>query len=182
MQDMNKAINWETHYVPLLHQLLKQLDLEVYYLVVDTTDVGQDHRASVLSLAYHKRSLPLIWHVEPGSKGHTTEDVQVALIKRLYAHFQPEDKPVIFLGDSEFDGVQVQCQLKLQDWYYVCRTSPSFYVYPEGEEDGFPIGDLAPELVPHLDSWRTSSSPPNTAMAPFPASAVGKNHTPNLSC
>jgi hypothetical protein len=141
---MNEAITWETHYAPLLNQLLKQLDLDVYYLVADTTDVGQNHRALVLSLAYHKRSLPLIWHVELGSKGHTTEEAQVALIKRLYAHFQL-DKPVIFLGDSEFDGVKVQRQLKLQDWYYVCRTSPNLYVYPEGEEDGFPIGDLAPE-------------------------------------
>jgi len=49
-----------------------------------------------LSLAYHKRSLPLAWHVEPGSKGHTTEDLQIELIKRLHTHFQP-DKPVIFL-------------------------------------------------------------------------------------
>jgi len=140
----NEAITWETHYVPLLKQLLAQLDLDVYYLVADTTDVGRNHRALVLSLAYHQRSLPLIWQVEPGSKGHTSEEVQVNLIQRLYAHFQP-DQPVIFLGDSEFDGVTVQRQLRAQDWYYVCRTSPRLYVYPEGAEEGFPIGDLAPQ-------------------------------------
>ena len=141
---MNEAITWETHYAPLLQPLFEQLDPDAYYLVADTTDVGQDHRALVLSLAYHQRCLPLIWHVEPGSKGHTTEDVQVELIQRLYPHFQP-DKPVIFLGDSEFDGVKVQQRLGLHNWYYVCRTSPSLYVYPEGEDAGFPIGDLAPE-------------------------------------
>ena len=140
----NDAITWEKFYLPILRQLLDQLDLETYYLVADTTDVGQGHRALVLSLAYHKRSLPLIWHVEPGSKGHTKEDLQVELLKRLHAHFQP-DKPVIFLGDSEFDGVKVQQQLSLQGWYYACRTSPSLYVYPDGEEDGFPLGDLVPE-------------------------------------
>jgi len=141
---MNEAITWETHYAPFLKHLLESLDLDVYYLVADTTDVGQDHRALVLSLACHKRCLPLIWQVEPGSKGHTTEEVQVSLIERLYTHFQP-DKPVIFLGDSEFDGVKVQQQLRVQEWYYICRTSPNLYVYPEGEDEGFPIGDLAPE-------------------------------------
>ena len=115
---MNEAITWETHYAPLLQPLLEQLDPDAYYLVADTTDVGQDHRALVLSLAYHQRCLPLIWHVEPGSTGHTSEDVQVELIKRLYAHFQP-DEPIIFLGDTEFDGVKVQQQLDLQGWYYV---------------------------------------------------------------
>jgi len=140
----NDAITWEKFYWPIIKQLLDRLDLEVYYLVADTTSVGQDHRALVLSLAYHKRSLPLIWHIEPGIKGHTSEDLQVELLKRLHDHFHP-DKLVIFLGDSEFDGVKVQQQLDLQGWYYACRTSPSLYVYPDGEEDGFPLGDLVPE-------------------------------------
>lgn len=132
-------------------QLLDRLHLKAYHLTADTTDVGQGHRALVISLTYHKRSLPLIWHVEPGSKGHTSEDLQVDLIKRLHAHFpwpgqdrQP-DKLVIFPGGSEFDRVKVQQQLDLQGWYYVCRTSPSLYAYPDGEEDDFPLGDLVPE-------------------------------------
>ena len=148
----NEAITWEGFYLPLLEQLLDQLDLEAYYLLADTTDIGQGHRALVLSLAYYKRSLPLMWHVEPGSKGHTTEDLQVELLQRLYAHFQP-DNLVIFLGDSEFDGVKVQQQLDLQGWYYVCRTSPSLYIYPDGKEDGFPIGDLVPEPGAPAQQW-----------------------------
>jgi hypothetical protein len=140
----NDAITWEKFYLPILEQLLDWLDLEVYYLVADITSVGQDHRALALSLAYHKRSLPLIWHIEPGRKGHTSEDLQVELLKCLHAHFQP-NKPIVFLGDSEFDGVKFQRQLDLQGRYYDCRTSPSLYVYPDGEEDGFPLGDLVPE-------------------------------------
>lgn len=139
----NKAITWKQFYLPLLKPLLNQLELEAYYLVMDTTDVGQNHRAVVLSLAYHQRSIPLIWHIEPGSKGHTSEQLQVQLLQKLYPHFQP-DKPVIFLGDSEFDGVTVQQQLVQQDWYYVCRTSPTQYIYPEGQP-GFPIGHLVPK-------------------------------------
>jgi hypothetical protein len=140
----NAAITWDKFYWPILKQLLDRLDLPVYYLVADTTDIGQDHKALILSLAYHERSLPLIGPVEPGSKGHTSEDLQVGLLRRLHTRFQP-DKLVIFLGDSEFDGVKVQQQLDLQGWYYACRTSPSLYVYPEGQEDGCPLRDLVPE-------------------------------------
>ena len=139
----NEAITWETFYWPILKHMLERLDLDTYYLVADTTDVGQDHRALVLSLAYHKRSLPLIWHVEPGRKGHISEDTQVELLTRLATHFQPQ-APVIFLGDSEFDGVKVLRCLKRHDWYYICRTSPHLYVYPDEETAGFPLGKLVP--------------------------------------
>lgn len=140
----NEQISWERTYVPLVKQLVAQLDLPVYYLVMDTTEVGANHRALVLSLAYHKRTLPLIWHLEPGNKGHTPEAIQVELLKRLYEHFQPP-KPVIFLGDSEFDGVSVLGQLDRNGWYYVCRTSPSLVVYPDGDEAAsFSLGELVP--------------------------------------
>lgn len=140
---MNEAITWETHYAPFLAQLLKHLALDTYFLVADTTDVGSAHRALVLSLAYHHRSLPLIWQVEAGSKGHTTAKCQVELLETLAPHFHPA-APVIFLGDSEFDGVQVQQLCHLQGWYFVCRTSPRLYVYPVTDTEGFPIGTLVP--------------------------------------
>lgn len=53
---MNDAIPWEKLYVPILRQLLDRLDLKVYFLVADTTDIGPEHRALVLSLAYHKQA------------------------------------------------------------------------------------------------------------------------------
>ena len=66
----NDAITWECFYAPLVKLLLKSLSLPTYYLVIDTTDVGSNHRALVLSLSYQNRSLPLIWKVEKGTKGH----------------------------------------------------------------------------------------------------------------
>jgi len=140
----NKAITWEESYWPILEQFLAELDLAVYYLVMDTSQIGQDHRVLVLSLTYHHRALPLIWQVEPGVKGHTSEQQQVALLTRLFRYFQP-DRPVIFVGDSEFDGVNVQQWLDGHGWSYVCRTSPALYVYPAGQADGFPLAELVPE-------------------------------------
>jgi hypothetical protein len=140
----NPAITWEAFYLPLLQAALGRLRLPVYELVMDTTQVGAEHRAVVLSLTYHNRSLPLVWTVEAGSKGHSKEAVQVALLKQLAAHIAFPG-PVIFLGDTEFDGVEVQEQLRTLGWYYVLRTSPTLYIYP-AQGDGLPLADLAPSV------------------------------------
>lgn len=143
----NEAITWEVFYWPQVEQLLSSWRMPAYYLVIDTTDVGRAHRAVVLSLAYQQRSLPLLWQVEPGRKGHTSEAVQVELLRKLASKFKPT-KPVIFLGDSEFDGISVQQLLKDLKWFYVLRTSPNLYLYPE---DGQVAVQLA-TLVPTVDA------------------------------
>ena len=142
---MNEAITWEEFYWPQVERMLKSLYVPAYHLLIDTTDVGTEHRAAVLSLAYHKRSIPLIWVVEKGKKGHTSEAVQVELLHKLSTKFKPT-KPVIFLGDTEFDGVPVQQKLKQLNWFYVLRTSPSLYIYPVGSEEGTRLGSLVPSV------------------------------------
>lgn len=139
----NEAITWEEFYWPQAERMLKRLYVSKYELLIDTTDIGTEHRAVVLSLAYHKRSIPLIWTVEKGKKGHTSEEVQVELLRRLAAKFQPT-KPVIFLGDSEFDGVTVQQMLMQLKWFYVLRTSRSFYIYSSHTDTGTRLGALVP--------------------------------------
>ena len=143
----NPAITWERFYAPIIKRFLVTLYLPAYYLVVDTTDVGAKNRALVLSLSYHGRSIPLIWEVEPGTKGHTKEETQVKLVKRLAPHFKPKGA-VIFLGDSEFDGVSLQKELREQGWYYIVRTSPQLHIRETEQSESYPIG----ELVPHPDS------------------------------
>lgn len=140
----NPAITWEGFYLPLLQEALRRLNLALYELVIDTTQVGAGHRAVVLSLAYHKRSLPLVWTVEVGAKGHSKEATQVALLKQLATHIV-FPSVVVFLGDTEFDGITLQEQLQSLGWYYVLRTSPSLYIYPE-QGEGFPLGDLTPKV------------------------------------
>ena len=140
----NPAISWEAFYLPLLQKALGQLKLATYELIMDTTQVGAGHRAVVLSLSYHKRSLPLVWTVEAGAKGHSKEAVQVALLKQLASHITFPGQ-VLFLGDTEFDGIAVQEQLHSLGWYYILRTSPALYIYP-AQGEGFPLADLAPKV------------------------------------
>jgi len=141
----NEAITWEEFYWPQVERILKSLSVPAYYLLIDTTDVGEEHRAVVLSLAYQKRSIPLVWVVEKGKKGHTSEAVQVKLLRKLATKFKPT-KAVVFLGDSEFDGVTVQQELKQLNWFYVLRTSPSLYIYAQETQVGIQLGDLVPSI------------------------------------
>lgn len=140
----NEHVTWEIFYAPLISELLKSYPDPISYLLIDTTDVGQNHRAVVLSLAYKKRSLPLIWHVEPGSKGHSSEKIQLKLLKKLTEYVQLKGT-VIFLGDSEFSGVSVLNYVEQElNWYYVCRAKPSRYVWLD-DETGHPLTDLMPK-------------------------------------
>ena len=141
----NKAITWEAFYWPQVERVLKSLHVPVYYLLIDTTDVGTEHRAVVLSLAYNQRSIPLIWGIEKGKKGHTSEAVQVELLRKLSTKFKPT-KPVIFLGDTEFDGVTVQRELQRLNWFYILRTSPTLYIYPPDAQVETQLGSLVPAV------------------------------------
>ncbi len=140
----NERVTWESFYAPLIEELLKTFREPLSYVLIDTTDVGSSHRAVVLSLAYHHRTFPLIWHVEPGVKGHTSEEVQCALLKKFSDHIHLKGT-VIFLGDSEFSGVSVLDYVHhTLHWYYVCRAKPNWYVWLD-EQTGHPLADLVPE-------------------------------------
>jgi len=140
----NEHVTWETFYAPLIQEMLKSFPHPIGYIVIDTTDVGSAHRAVVVSLAYQNRSLPLIWHVEPGVKGHSSEEVQITLLEKLAQHITLKGC-IIFLGDSEFSGVSVLEYVSEElNWYYACRVKPSRYVWVD-EETGHPLADLVPE-------------------------------------
>jgi hypothetical protein len=149
----NEAITWEVFYAPLIEEVLKNLEMEVYYLVMDTTKVGAKHRAVTLSLVYQKRCIPLVWQIEKGCKGHSQEKVQVDLLQQLYPYLQTES-PVIFLGDTEFDGILVQKQLRAQGWFYVIRTSPKLYIYPDQEAPGIQLASLVPQVNDPAQTYR----------------------------
>ena len=57
-----------------------------------------------------------------GCKGHLPEQLHLNLLTQLQA-ILPENYQAIFLGDGEFDGVQLQEALQSLDLDYVCRTA-----------------------------------------------------------
>jgi len=73
-------------------------------LMVDTTKVGFNHRRLVIGLAYRHRTLPLVWSVHEGARGHTTLEAQLALFQQVAA-LLPPGADVMVLSDTEFQHV-----------------------------------------------------------------------------
>lgn len=85
----------------------------------------------MISLIYQKRALPIVWLVVTGNKGHLPEVLHLELLEKLKLVL-PGDCQAIFLGDGEFDGVELQSALQTLDWAYVCRTAKNALLDEEG--------------------------------------------------
>jgi hypothetical protein len=96
-------------------------------LVVDCTKVGLNFRLLTISLCYRRRTLPLVWSVHRGSRGHVTVEEQLALF-RAVRHLIPIQSEVWVLGDTGFQTVPL-----VMKWDYCCvpcfSMSPSRAAY-----------------------------------------------------
>lgn len=114
--------------------MLKGLDADQpVILSIDSSKSGGDCLTLMISLGYKSRALPLCWVTFKGKKGHSSQAVQLALLKAAKA-LVPEQREVILLGDGEFDGNEVVAWLEAQPgWQYVCRTANDVRVYYQGQ-------------------------------------------------
>ena len=118
----NERIDFECYYLPYAQQLLANLAHQTLVLVMDGSPVGRGCRTLMLSVVYKKRALPLTWLVAEGNKGHFSEENHITLIEQV-KEIVPEGTDVMFLGDGEFDGIQLQAKMDGYGWKYVCRTA-----------------------------------------------------------
>jgi len=134
-------------FLPLAQDLLTRLAAQPIQLVMDGSVVGRGCIALMVSVVYHGRALPLCWLVVRGAKGHFPETLHQELLAQVHSIMPPE-ATVIFLGDGEFDGIDLQADLRRTDWQYVCRTASNILVTACGVQ--FHAADLGPprgELV-----------------------------------
>lgn len=128
----NERIDYEGYYLPFVRGLLSHLAaIRELVFVIDGSEVGDGCITLMISLIYRKRALPITWLVVKGKKGHLSEEVHLDLLAQLQAVL-PENCQKVFLGDGEFDGVELQSALQSQGWRYVCRTGKNIQLY-EGE-------------------------------------------------
>jgi hypothetical protein len=73
----------------------------------------------MISLLYSKRALPISWLVVIGHKGHLSEYVPLQILGQL-PDILPPDARTIFLGDREFDGIELQAAKQTTGWQVVC--------------------------------------------------------------
>jgi len=125
----------EIHRMPFAEQLLRNLADHTLVLLMDGSDVGRNCVALMVSVQYRGRALPLGWLVISGKKGHFSEDRHLQLVAAV-KELVPQGADVVFLGDGEFDGTQLQQKLDEFGWKYACRTASNAILY-DGEEFSF---------------------------------------------
>jgi len=130
----NDGVVAETFFMPFLAALLAGLaKCGPLVLAIDGSEVGRNCLALVVSVIYQKRALPLVWVVVQGSKGHFPEETHCQLVQALKP-LLPEGSDVIFLGDGEFDGNQLQAELDSNGWEYACRTAKNRLINDDGDQ------------------------------------------------
>jgi len=114
--------------------MLKGLDKgQPVVLSIDSSKTGGNCLTLMVSLGYKSRALPLCWLTFKGRKGHSSQEVQLTLLKAVKTLVSDQPQ-VILLGDGEFDGSQVVTWLETQPgWQYVCRTANDVRVYHQGQ-------------------------------------------------
>jgi hypothetical protein len=142
-------------FLPVAAELLTTLARQPIQLVMDGSVAGRGCIALMLSVVYHGRALPLCWVVMRGVKGHFPETMHQDLLSQVQ-EIMPQGAAVTFLGDGEFDGTELQADLRHGTWQYVCRTASSILVTACGIQ--FHISALGPphgELVALTPAWMT---------------------------
>jgi len=117
----NEAIDVRGWYHSWAEWLIQSASVDgTLHLTVDTTKVSAYSRLLMISVAYQRRTLPLIWDWVGHPRGHCSAQQQIQLLDDLKAML-PDDVQVTFVGDSEFGSVDVLEWLKDAQWHYALR-------------------------------------------------------------
>ena len=116
----NPRVDVEHWYAPIAQEIVRHLPMGPITLVVDTTKVGFFHRVLTIGVAFKKRTLPLVWSVRRGRKGHTKVDEQLALFKKV-AKMLPQNADIWVVGDTEFQSVRLLRWFSRRHWHFVIR-------------------------------------------------------------
>ena len=128
----NSNIVVAVEFLPLTELILSAVSRERLVLLVDSTKIGGGCICLMVSVLYKNRALPLGWIVFKGKKGHSCQDMQHALFRAIQSLI-PDERPVILLGDGEFDGSRVIEWFETgTTWQYVCRTTNTTLVWYQG--------------------------------------------------
>ena len=116
----NPRVAVATWYAPVVAEIISRVPKGPITLVVDTTKVGFHHRVMSIGMAFKKRTLPLVWSVRRGRKGHTTVDEQLGLFKKV-AKMLPQKTEIWVVGDTEFQSVRLLRWFRRRNWHFVIR-------------------------------------------------------------
>lgn len=128
----NPHVKVREWYEPIASDLLAYCAKERIRLIIDTTKVGFGYRLMTIGLAYRSRTLPLVWSVHRGAKGHTAVSDQIALFEAI-RHLVPAEAKVWVMGDTEFESPLLLEWIQAQGWHFVIRQRGSIKVRQPGQ-------------------------------------------------
>lgn len=138
--NQNEFVTQETFYLPFIELLVAGLARTgIVILVIDGSQTGRGCMTLMISILYRKRAIPLLWQTVKGTKGHLPEATHVKLLERVQG-LLPADCQVVFLGDGEFDGLQLLAAIMSNGWEFVCRTACN-RILVDGEDE-FALNDV----------------------------------------
>lgn len=154
----NKAIDYQTYYLPYMKELVKLLipflpSKNTIDLAIDGSQIGKYHAILMVSLVYGKRSIPIGWLVKEGAKGHFSKANHVELVEQVQkdlADVLPSERTIILLGDGEFGSVALQKCCRSKNWSYVFRIACNTILYKNEEEfraKGLTVGKADDYLI-----------------------------------
>ena len=152
----NERVDYEAYYFPFVAELLYRLAaIRELVFIIDGSEVGHGCITLMISLLYGKRALPITWLVVKGCKGHLPEHVHLELLGQLQ-DILPSHAQAIFLGDGEFDGIELQAAVETMEMRYVCRTAKNTQLYEDDQSFSFSDLFLQPDdLIAVPNVWFT---------------------------
>jgi len=117
----NSAVVVEQWYQPWASWLMQSASVAgTIQLVIDSTKVSAHCRQIMVSVAYQRRTLPIMWDWVTYSRGHCTTERQIKLLKRVQ-QLVPIGVKVSLVGDGEFNHPLLIEYLDYWGWDYALR-------------------------------------------------------------
>lgn len=130
----HETVSPAMYFLPFIESLLIGLARRgPITIAMDGSETGRKCMTLMVSVIYRKRAIPIAWLVKEGSKGHLAEEIHQQLLAEV-SQILPAESQVIFLGDGEFDGINLQAALARLGWEYVVRTAKNAIV-SEAEDE-----------------------------------------------
>lgn len=144
----NKWTDWEFHYLPCLHNILRILSKQGHIkLVIDGSQMGSSCTALMLSVLWGDTAIPLCWLVRKAPKGHFPSEMHKELVEQIAPVLKAslvEKCHIILLGDGEFSNCVLQQTCLNVGFDYVFRLAKDTPLY----EDEVILDSFKPHNIP----------------------------------
>jgi hypothetical protein len=128
----NHRVDVAEWYHPVITPILERKAGQSIRLVLDVTKVGFGHRMAMISLAYRRRTIPVMWVVEKGRKGHVAADVHIELLRTIRP-WLPATSSIEVLADAGYASVDLLRWLGRQKWDFIIRAGGHVQVSMDGD-------------------------------------------------